>query len=63
MTDLESNAGYAQEAADLLVRYESFPSEDVHARWRDFFPTAPGRALDIGAGFRDVERRVDAPRA
>ena len=50
MTDLESNAGYAQEAADLLVRYESFPSEDVHAHWRDFFPTAPGRALDIGAG-------------
>ncbi len=50
MTDLKSNSGYAQEAADLLVRYESFPSEDVHAHWRDLFPTAPSRVLDIGAG-------------
>lgn len=50
MTELKSNSGYAQEAANLLVRYESFPSEDVHAHWREFFPTTPSRVLEFGAG-------------
>ena len=50
MTNKHSNAGYADESADLLQRYESFPSETVHAHWRDLFPSQPGRVLDIGAG-------------
>lgn len=50
MSKLASNAGYADEAAALLERYESFPSEAVHARWREWIPDDPSYVLDIGAG-------------
>lgn len=50
MTQAPSNAGYADEAPDLLKRYESFTSEEVHAHWRQWFPETPCRVLDIGAG-------------
>ncbi|MEO1187624.1 MAG: class I SAM-dependent methyltransferase [Pseudomonadota bacterium] len=50
MTKAASNAGYADEAPDLLKRYESFTSEEVHAHWRQWFPEIPCRVLDIGAG-------------
>ncbi|WP_316175766.1 class I SAM-dependent methyltransferase [Bradyrhizobium sp. SZCCHNRI1073] len=42
--------GYATEAEDLLVRYESIPSEQVHAAVLHLLPNAPARVLDIGAG-------------
>ena len=45
-----SNAGYAQEAPRLLKRYEGLASEDVHAQWRQWIPSAPSRVLDIGSG-------------
>lgn len=50
MSQLASNAGYADEAATLLERYESFPSETVHAHWRAWIPSAPSDVLDLGAG-------------
>lgn len=50
MTDRPSNAGYSEDAANLLQRYESFASEQVHAQWRDLIPAEPSRMLDIGAG-------------
>ena len=45
-----SNSGYADEAAALLTRYESFPAETVHAHWRALMPDTPSRVLDVGAG-------------
>lgn len=50
MSILNSNAGYTAEAPDLLQRYESLDPVEVHARWREWFPEAPSRILDIGAG-------------
>ncbi|MCR9270282.1 MAG: class I SAM-dependent methyltransferase [Hyphomonadaceae bacterium] len=50
MSERASNAGYADEAPDLLQRYESFAPEEVHAHWRQWFPKPPRRVLDIGAG-------------
>lgn len=50
MTKTASNTGYAQEAPRLLERYESFPSDAVHAHWRDLIPDTPSCTLDIGAG-------------
>jgi SAM-dependent methyltransferase len=47
---LNSNAGYANEAPGLLQRYESLDPLQVHAHWREWFPQAPSRILDIGAG-------------
>ncbi|MGJ4898766.1 class I SAM-dependent methyltransferase [Bradyrhizobium oligotrophicum] len=42
--------GYATEAEDLFLRYESIPSEQVHAAVLHLLPNAPARVLDIGAG-------------
>ncbi|WP_300395656.1 class I SAM-dependent methyltransferase [Henriciella sp.] len=42
--------GYAEEADDLFIRYESYDFESVHAGWLDFIPPPPGLVLDIGAG-------------
>ena len=45
-----STSGYTTEAPDLLQRYESLDPVEVHTRWRKWFPRAPSRILDIGAG-------------
>jgi len=50
MTDQASNAGYADEAERLLVRYESRDAAGIHAPWVHLFPAPPARILDIGAG-------------
>ncbi len=50
MTTRASNAGYAEKAADCIKRYEARSSEDIHADWIAFFPAAPGKILDVGAG-------------
>ncbi|WP_316230670.1 class I SAM-dependent methyltransferase [Bradyrhizobium sp. SZCCHNR1051] len=42
--------GYAAEADGLFVRYESIPSEQVHAAVLHLLPNTPARVLDIGAG-------------
>ncbi len=42
--------GYAEEADDLFVRYESFAFETVHERVMPFYPRPPAHVLDIGAG-------------
>ena len=47
---VESNAGYAEEAADLLVRYEALPFEACYDGMTQLFPKAPSRIADIGAG-------------
>ena len=45
-----SNKGYAEEAPDLLVRYEALSFERVHGVTRHLFPTTSSAILDIGAG-------------
>ncbi len=50
MTDAPSNAGYAGEVDALFERYEFRDPAGVHAPWAQFFPDAPARILDIGAG-------------
>jgi 2-polyprenyl-3-methyl-5-hydroxy-6-metoxy-1,4-benzoquinol methylase len=41
---------YADEAPELLKRYESISFADAHRLVIDLIPTAPSRVLDIGAG-------------
>ena len=41
---------YADEAPELLKRYESISFADAQAPVLQLIPPAPGRALDIGAG-------------
>ncbi|MCA8900498.1 MAG: methyltransferase domain-containing protein [Hyphomonas sp.] len=50
MSNPASTAGYAEEAADLFIRYEKRDPADVHAPWAEFMPRPPARILDIGAG-------------
>ena len=45
-----STQGYAQEAEELLVRYEAIPFEQSHAEVLHLIPEPPARALDIGSG-------------
>lgn len=47
---LKSNAGYADEAADLLVRYEAATFEESYAGMLHLLPAGVVRAIDIGAG-------------
>jgi len=42
--------GYAEQAAELIARYESVSFEEAHRPELHLLPTAPGRILDIGAG-------------
>ncbi|MGJ4942819.1 class I SAM-dependent methyltransferase [Bradyrhizobium sp. HKCCYLS1011] len=42
--------GYAEEADDLFVRYESHPAQDLHRAVLHLMPKPPARVLDIGAG-------------
>ena len=42
--------GYAEEAAELLQRYEGIPAADTHGAVLHLIPTAPSRILDIGSG-------------
>ena len=49
-TDIKGTQGYADEAAQLLVRYESIAFVESHSTVLDFLPTKPCSVLDIGAG-------------
>jgi SAM-dependent methyltransferase len=42
--------GYAEEAEELLKRYESIPAAEAHRRVLHLIPNAPCRVLDIGSG-------------
>lgn len=42
--------GYADEADELFVRYESHSAADLHRAVLHLLPTPPARVLDIGAG-------------
>jgi SAM-dependent methyltransferase len=44
------NRGYADEADELAVRYESFSFADAHSRIIHLLPPAPAQIIDIGAG-------------
>ena len=50
MNNPPSNAGYAQEAEDLLQRYEAFSFEEVHEPVMHLLPKTPQRVLELGAG-------------
>ena len=50
MTQSASNAGYSENVDSLFERYESRDAAGIHAPWVHFFPEAPARILDIGAG-------------
>jgi SAM-dependent methyltransferase len=59
--------GYAQEAAELFTRYESFSAQEAHHAVLHLIPPAPASVLDIGAGtgrdaawFADTGHRVVA---
>ena len=41
---------YAEEAPELLERYESISFADAHRLVMHLLPTAPSRVLDIGSG-------------
>ena len=41
---------YAEEAPELLKRYESISFADAHRLVMHLIPTAPSRVLDIGSG-------------
>lgn len=47
---LSSTAGYAEEAADLLVRYEAIDFEEAYPGLIGLIPSRPVRSLDLGAG-------------
>ncbi len=49
MTEI-GNRGYAEEADDLAVRYESRRFEAVHPHLLARLPVPPARVIDIGAG-------------
>ena len=50
MSDIPSNAGYAEEAENCLIRYEARSSEEMNADWAHLFPAAACNVLDVGAG-------------
>ena len=50
MTDLPSNAGYADEVEEIFSRYETRDPEALHAPWSHYFPDPPAKVLDIGSG-------------
>lgn len=47
---LPSNAGYAEEAPELLKRYEQFSFESEQSAVLGLIPAAPASVVDIGAG-------------
>jgi methylase of polypeptide subunit release factors len=42
--------GYAEEAEELVKRYESIPFVEKHQAVLHLLPSTPGNVLDIGAG-------------
>ncbi len=50
MANVPGIAGYAEEAPDLLERYERREFADIHSKTLRLFPAPPADALDIGAG-------------
>ena len=48
--DVKGTAGYAEEAPELLVRYESCGFEEAHEAVLDLLPAHAGDVLDVGAG-------------
>lgn len=49
-TTAASNSGYADEASELLARYEEIDFEVIHADVSNFLPTEPSSIADIGSG-------------
>jgi len=47
---ISGTKGYAEEAEELLVRYESFTFDDAHSAVLHLLPCTPGIVLDIGSG-------------
>lgn len=47
---IRGTRGYAENAAELIERYESLPFDYKHDIVLDLLPCAPSMALDIGAG-------------
>src|SRR6516225_45349 len=47
---ISGTENYAEEAPELLKRYESISFADAHRLVVQLIPTAPSRVLDIGAG-------------
>lgn len=45
-----SKSGYADEAPELIGRFENISSAEVHAPIRHLLPTAPCSILDLGSG-------------
>jgi 2-polyprenyl-3-methyl-5-hydroxy-6-metoxy-1,4-benzoquinol methylase len=50
MAPVSGTEGYAEEAENLVERYENIPFADAHRSVLHLIPTAPCRVLDIGSG-------------
>jgi len=50
MSETRGTIGYAENAADLIARYELLPFAYKHAEVLHLIPTRPSRVLDVGAG-------------
>lgn len=47
---ISGTQGYAQQAHELVERYEAVPFAEKHQAVAHLFPAAPARVIDIGAG-------------
>jgi len=47
---ISGTEGYAEQAEQLLVRYETITFEDTHSAVLHLLPRTPGMVLDIGSG-------------
>lgn len=50
MKKIRGTRGYAENAAELIERYESLPFAYKHEAVLHLLPSAPSKALDVGAG-------------
>src|SRR4051812_50093929 len=50
VTRISGTENYAEEAPELLKRYESISFTDAHSPMLHLIPPAPCRVLDVGAG-------------
>lgn len=50
MVEIAGSKGYAEKAQQFAADYESVTFEKVHNPVRGFYPGAPAKVLDIGAG-------------
>lgn len=57
---MSTNAGYEDDAENLIEAYESYDFHAIHGPHLHLFPTKPSKILEVGAGTgRDARGLVD----